>query len=148
MLSTVDDEFSSHFYENPVLLVKRRKEERKRLEEINKRQREKEEKIRNNNFDDDVDDLFFEKRTNKFVVKDVNKNERQVKQAQKRKLQERDSYLNSMLPKEVRNLIELEEKAKNTHKRKKVNEKDMDIDDFVPLKYIKGKKAKDVTKGN
>jgi len=142
VLQTVDDEFSSHFYDNPILLVKKRKAERKRLEEINKRQIDREERIRNRKEVDDEDDLFYEKKTRKFVVKDTMKNERQVKQAQKRKRVERDEYINQVLPKEVRQMIDLEEKARSVHKRKRVNEKE-DIDDFVPMKYVnKGKNDK------
>lgn len=143
VLSTKEDELSTHFYENPVLMVKKRKEERKRLEEINKKLRAKEERARNNVFDDE-DDLFYEKKTKRFVVKDVESNDRQTKQVQKRKRTERDDYVNQMLPKEVRQMIELEEKAKATHKRRKTDEKD--IDDLTPLRYLKGK-GKDKTKG-
>ena len=146
ILTTKEDDFSSHFYDNPVLLVKKRKEERKRLEELNRRQRAREDRIREQNFSDDEDDLFYEKKSRKFVVKDALKNERQVTQAQKRKREERDNYLNQMLPKEVRHMIEIEEKAKNMHKRKKVKEGDMDIDDFVPMKYLNKTKQKDKTK--
>lgn len=149
ILTAVDDEFSSHFYENPVLMVKKRKEERKRLEEINRRQRDRERRkglVYHNS--DDEDDLLYEKKTNKFVVKDALKNERQVKQVQSRKRKDRDEYLDKMLPKEVRQMIELEEKAKNMHKRIKTNESGADIDSFIPMKYIRsGHKSKDMSKG-
>ena len=67
------------------------------------------------------------------------KNERQVKKAIKRKRTEKDDYLSQALPKEVRQMIDLEEKAKNMHKRKKIEDK-MDIDDFVPMKYVNKQK--------
>lgn len=146
VLTTGEDEFSSHFYENPVLLVKKRKEERRRLEELNRRQRAKEEKMREGKFEDD-DDLFYEKSTKKFVVKDVDRNEREAKRAVKRKREERDAYLNQMLPKEVRGLMELEDKVNAMHKRKKTSEKEMDIDDFIPMKYLKAKPKNDKSKG-
>uniref|UniRef100_A0A7S3N6U0 RRP12 HEAT domain-containing protein n=1 Tax=Euplotes harpa TaxID=151035 RepID=A0A7S3N6U0_9SPIT len=144
ILTTVDDEFSSHFYDNPVLLVKKRKEERKRLEEVNRKQKEKEERIRNKIYDDDEDDLFYDK-NKKFIVKDVEANERAANQQRKRKRDERDELLTKMLPKDVQNLIELEEKAKSVHKRQKVNES-MDVDNFIPLHYLKSKQNKDKTK--
>lgn len=90
--------------------------------------------------------MFFEKKSHKFVVKDVLKNERQVKQTQKRKREERDDFVSNMLPKQVKEMLDLEGKAKNMHKRKKINENDMDIDDMMPLKYMK-KKPADKSKG-
>jgi len=53
-----------------------------------------------------------------------------------------------MLTKEVKSMIELEDRVKGLHKRRKLNEKDMDIDDFVPMKYVRAaNKSKDRTKG-
>ena len=126
-------------------MVKKRKEERRKLEELNKRQKEKEERMRNKIYDDDEDDLFYERKTNKFIVKDAFKNERLEKVERKRKREERDEIFKKMVPKDVQNLLELEEKAKRTHKRQKVD--DMDLDSFIPLHYLKSQKNKDATKG-
>jgi hypothetical protein len=148
ILTAEYDEFNSHFYENPVMLVKKRKEERKRLEEINKRQRDRDYRKRNSksHYSEDENDLFYEKKTNKFVVKDALKNDRQVKQVQNRKRKDREEYLDKMLPKEVRQMIDLEEKAKNVHKRVKTNDSAVDIDSFIPMKYL-NKKGKDKSLG-
>ena len=144
-MATVDDDFSSHFYDNPVLLVKKRKEERRKLEEHNKRQKEKEARMRNKIYDDDEDDLFFERKTSKFIVKDTMQNERLEKIERKRKHDEREEIFKKMVPKDVQNLLDLEAKATKTHKRQKVDE--MELDNFIPMHYLKSQKNKDASKG-
>ena len=118
-----EDDFDSHFYDNPILSIKKRQEKRKKLEQN---------KAKNTVEDDE--DMYYETKSRKFFIKDLEKVEREVKRAEKRKREERDEFLEKMIPNEMKHLISIEDKVKSGSKRKKITEDDefeMDVDEKI-----------------
>lgn len=113
-----DHEFDTHFHDNPVLLVKKRQEQRKKLLE---------QKKKGDKGYEEVNDLYYESKSRKFYVKDLEKVERVKKQAEKRKKEERDDYLEKMLPKEMKHLIDIEDKVRTSHKRRRIGDEDEEV---------------------
>ena len=118
-----EDDFDSHFYDNPILSVKKRQEKRKKLDQN---------KLKNAINDDE--DLYYETKSRKFYVKDLEKVEREQKRAEKRKREDRDEFLEKMIPNEMKHLISIEDQVRTGVKRKKIAEDDeveMDTDEKI-----------------
>ena len=118
-----EDDFDSHFYDNPILSVKKRQEKRKKLDQN---------KLKNDINDDE--DLYYETKSRKFYVKDLEKVEREQKRAEKRKREDRDEFLEKMIPNEMKHLISIEDQVRTGVKRKKIAEDDeveMDTDEKI-----------------
>lgn len=116
-----EDEFDTHFHDNPILMVKKRQEQRRKLLE---------KKLRDDKYSkDDVDDLYYETKSRKFFVKDVEKVEREVKKAEKRKREDRDEFLEKMIPDDMKKLIQIEDQVKSLNAKRKKIDDDEDMEE-------------------